>query len=60
MSPGPEQVRKQVDRVLHSRTFQTSEVHRHLLEYLDGLGIRPGVDRNRQQPGARDALTGNG
>jgi len=34
MSPGPEQVRKQVDRVLHSRTFETSEVHRHLLEYL--------------------------
>jgi hypothetical protein len=34
MSLASEQVRKQVDRVIHSRTFETSEAHRHLLQYL--------------------------
>lgn len=41
-------VRAQVDRILHSKTFETSEVHRQLLHYLADRTLAGEADRLKE------------
>ncbi len=43
-----EAARAQIARVVHSKTFETSEVHRHLLEYLADKTIAGDADRLKE------------
>jgi hypothetical protein len=45
---GADAVREQVDRVLQSKTFQTSEVHRRLLQYLADRTLAGDTDRLKE------------
>jgi hypothetical protein len=48
MALDAELVRGQVDRVIHSRTFETSEVHRRLLQYLAEKTLAGEADRMKE------------
>jgi hypothetical protein len=48
MEVSAEDVRAQVDRVLRSRTFETSEVHRRLLQYLAEKALAGEADRLKE------------
>ena len=43
-----EDIRAQVGRLLHSKTFETSEVHRRLLQYLADKSISGDADRLKE------------
>ena len=43
-----EDIRAQVGRLLHSKTFETSEVHRRLLQYLAEKSISGEADRLKE------------
>ncbi|MGB7720088.1 MAG: hypothetical protein WBL65_09320 [Bryobacteraceae bacterium] len=43
-----EDIRAQVGRLIHSKTFETSEVHRHLLQYLAEKSISGEADRLKE------------
>jgi hypothetical protein len=45
---GVEAVREQIDRLLQSKTFQTSEVHRRLLQYLADRTLAGDADRLKE------------
>jgi hypothetical protein len=45
---GVEAVREQVERLLQSKTFQTSEVHRRLLQYLADRTLAGDADRLKE------------
>jgi hypothetical protein len=45
---GVDAVREQLDRVLQSKTFQTSEVHRRLLQYLADRTLAGDADRLKE------------
>jgi hypothetical protein len=48
MDAGAEAVRAQVERLLRSKTFETSEVHRRLLQYLAEKAINGDADRLKE------------
>src|SRR5512140_3595051 len=41
-------IRAQVERLIHSKTFQTSEVHRRLLQYLAGKTLSGDAERLKE------------
>lgn len=43
-----DEVRAQIERILQSKTFETSEVHRRLLEYLAAKTIAGEADRLKE------------
>src|SRR5260370_10864602 len=45
---GVDAVREQVERLLQSKTFQTSEVHRRLLQYLADRTLAGEADRLKE------------
>jgi len=45
---GVDAVREQIDRLLQSKTFQTSEVHRRLLQYLADRTLAGDTDRLKE------------
>jgi hypothetical protein len=45
---GVDAVREQIDRLLQSKTFQTSEVHRRLLQYLADRTLASDADRLKE------------
>src|SRR5690242_12964753 len=45
---GVDAVREQIDRLLQSKTFQTSEVHRRLLQYLADRTLAGDADRLKE------------
>ncbi|HJZ97623.1 MAG TPA: hypothetical protein VKE70_14035 [Candidatus Solibacter sp.] len=45
---GADAVREQIDRLLQSKTFQTSEVHRRLLQYLADRTLAGDADRLKE------------
>src|SRR5215470_15521748 len=45
---GVDAVREQVERLLQSKTFQTSEVHRRLLQYLADRTLADDADRLKE------------
>jgi hypothetical protein len=48
MEVAVEAVREQVDRLLHSKTFEASDVHRRLLQYLADKAISGEADRLKE------------
>ena len=44
----PAEVRAQVERLIRSKTFEASEVHRHLLQYLAEKAIQGDADRLKE------------
>ncbi len=48
MEIGVEEIQAQVDRLIRSKTFETSEVHRRLLQYLAEKTIRGEADRLKE------------
>jgi hypothetical protein len=44
----PEAIRAQIERLVHSKTFETSEVHRRLLQYLAEKSITGEADRLKE------------
>ncbi len=56
MEPGVETIRSQVQRVLHSKTFETSEVHRLLLQYLAEKTLSGESDRLKEYTVGLEAL----
>src|SRR5579862_3775774 len=48
MSLGAEAVRAQVERLVRSKAFETSEVHRHLLQYLAEKTLAGESDRLKE------------
>src|SRR5579864_7367695 len=56
MGVAAEAVRAQVDRLLQSKTFEGSEIHRRLLEYLVNKTIAGEADRLKEYTIALDAF----
>jgi len=56
MELAAESIRAQVDRLLQSKTFEGSEIHRHLLEYLVNKTIAGEADRLKEYTIALDAF----
>jgi len=48
MELGAEEIREHVERLVHSKTFETSEVHRHLLLYLVEKSLMGDADRLKE------------
>src|ERR1019366_9358401 len=48
MSVDQEEIHAQVDRLIQSKTFETSEVHRKLLQYLAEKSIKGKADRLKE------------
>lgn len=48
MAGDEENVRAEVDRLIHSKTFETSEVHRRLLQYLADKTLSGEADRLKE------------
>src|SRR5215813_9372357 len=45
---GADAIREQIDRLIQSKTFQTSEVHRRLLQYLADRTLAGEADRLKE------------
>src|ERR1043165_6000542 len=43
-----EDIQAQIDRLVNSKTFETSEVHRRLLQYLTDKAIKGEADRLKE------------
>lgn len=48
MEIGAEEIRTHVERIIHSKAFETSEVHRHLLQYLAEKTLSGEADRLKE------------
>jgi hypothetical protein len=57
MAGEQETVRAEVDRLLHSKTFEGSEVHRRLLQYLAEKTLRGEADRLKEYTIGLDAFS---